>query len=574
MKFSKKHILLLILTLICVILQTGLDLTIPEYMAQITTLVQSEITDVDAVTNCGIKMLACGIGSAICAVVIIYCSAQLSAVLGREMRRIVFEKVIDFNNEEVEKFSISSLLTRTLQDVSSVQMAIILSLQTLIQAPLLFVWSVVKISDKSGQWTAITVGSIVILLVSLGVMMAITVPKFNKLQKLVDSVNRVTRENLNGIRVIRAYNAEKYQEDKFEAVNTDLFKTGLFADRIMTALNPILNGVLSGISLIVYWTGAFIIYEAAQPDKLPIFSDMMVYTSYALQVISSFIMMGGLLIMLPETFIHVKRIYEIMHTKVNMQNGDIAQNEPIETIEFKNVSFSYPEQKAEVLENVSFKINQGETVAIIGATGSGKSSLTNLLLRLYDVSDGEILINNRNIKQLETKSLRDKIGYVSQKAILFSGDIAQNVTYGQSYDADKMVRVLDIVQAGQFVYDLPERDHANVAQNGANYSGGQKQRLSIARAIYKNPEVLIFDDSFSALDYQTDAVLRKALDDNMPNVTKIIIAQRVGTIRDANKILVLENGKLVGVGSHHELMANCMTYKDIVLSQLTEEELS
>lgn len=573
LKITKRDVALIIICVVMVVFQVWMDLSIPAYMSDITTLIQTPNSEVSEITSVGIKMLSCSILSVIASVITIFASSKLSATVGKRLHTVVFNKVIDFNCEEIEKFSVSSLLTRTIRDVESIKHILVIGLQVCIKAPILFVWALLRIIDKAWQWSTITVCAVVIILGISAIATMLVVPRYKRIEELVDKASRITRESLNGIRVIRAYNAEKHQEESFKEVNDELLKHNLFAEHLLAIISPVLSCVLSAISLVVYWTGAFIIAAAADPEKLVIFSDMIVYSTYSLQVISAFMLIGGTLMSLPNVFVHINRIKEVMNAKINITTGNTVLSEPIATIEFKDVSFTYPEEKESALKNISFKINKGETVAIIGATGSGKSSLANLILRMYDVTEGEVLINDKNIKNLQLEDIKNKIGYVSQKAILFSGNIAENITYGRAEDLDKINAVLDIAQASDFVSELKEKEYANVAQNGSNYSGGQKQRLSIARALYKNPEVLIFDDSFSALDYKTDSKLRSDLDEKMKNTTKIIIAQRIGTIKKADKILVLDRGELIGMGTHESLLTDCPIYKEIALSQLTEEEL-
>ena len=574
LKFKKTDIFLLLFCIITIVFQVWMDLSLPDYMATVTKLIQTPNSDIREIGQNGIRMFGCAFLSMIAAVGTIYCSAKLSANIGWQLRRSIFRKVISFNNEEITKFSTASLITRTTHDVEHAQGILIMALQSMIKAPLMFICAITKISNQAWQWTAVTVGAVVIIVVVLGCAVAMAIPKFKIIQQLIDKTNKLIRENLNGLRVVRAYNAEKFQENKFETVNDELTSASMFAHRTMAIMAPLMTCIMSGISLIIYWTGAYLMDAAAMSDRLNIFSNMVVYSSYAMQVIMSFLMLTSLFVMLPRSLVHVKRIREVMKTTANMKNGKISSLNTIEKIEFKNVSFAYPDGDSNVIENISFDIKQGETVAIVGATASGKSSLAKLILRFYDTTSGQILFNGIDIKDLDMKVVRDKIGYISQKAILFSGDIEQNVAYGQkNINHDKLWNALVTAQAFDFVSKLDDKEHANVAQNGANFSGGQKQRISIARAIYKEPEILIFDDSFSALDYQTDKILRESLRERAKNATKIIVAQRIGTIKDADKIIVLENGQLVGCDKHKNLLENCEAYKEIALSQLSEEEL-
>jgi ATP-binding cassette subfamily B protein len=573
LKFKIREFLFLIVAFFCTAIQAWSELKIPEQMSLITTYIQTPDTAFSLIRNCGLTMLFYAFIALLSAIIVVYCSARVSAAVGRESRATVFKKVLSFNNEEVEKFSTSSLISRTVRDVGVMQMIIIMGLQSCVRAPIIFALSVNKVSAMSGNWTQIIVYVIVGLIVVLGSLVAIASPRFNKIQKAFDNISRVTRESLNGIRVVRAYNGEKYQTEKFENLNNEIYKHILFTDRIMSAINPILTSVMSGISLIAYWSGAYLLSTSSAHEKLPTFSNMIVFSSYAIQVLGAFLMMGGMLFMLPRAMVHIKRVVEVLKTKPKIQDGSIELSENIQSISFKNVGFTYPADERETLKNIHFHVNQGETVAIVGSTGCGKSSIVNLLLRLYDVSYGQILINGRDIKDFKMSSIRNKIGYISQKAVLFSGNITDNVTFGEKYDKDKMDSILSLSQSSKFVNKLSDKEFANVAQNGSNYSGGQKQRLSIARALYKNPDVLIFDDSFSALDFKTDLKLRAGLKEQLENVTKIIIAQRIGTIKDADKIIVIHDGRIAGTGTHNELLAQNEIYKSIVYSQMEEGQI-
>lgn len=566
------------LAFLFVLLQVWLNLTMPDYMSEITTLVQTEGSEMSAILTAGGKMLLCALGSLLSAVATTICAARISATFSADLREKIFNRVQSFSMEEIGHFSTASLITRSTNDVMQIQMLIILGLEILLRAPVTAVWAVLKISGKNWTWTAETIIAVVVLLTIVITCMVLALPKMKLMQTLTDSLNRVTRENLSGLSVIRAYNAEKYQEDKFEKANEDLKKNQLFANRVMTILNPGIQLVMSGLTLAIYWMGAYMIKDAAMPDKLPLFSDMIVFSQYAMQIVMSFMMLVMIFVLLPRASVSAKRINEVLDTEPVIKDGKVETADTEGEIEFRNVSFRYPDAEQAVLENITFTAHKGETVALIGATGCGKSTVVNLIPRFYDATEGEVLVDNVNVREYSQKALRNKIGYVSQKAVLFSGTVSSNVAYGDNgKDAateEDIRQAVHTAQADEFVEKSEDGYESYVAQGGSNFSGGQKQRLSIARAICRKPEIFIFDDSFSALDYKTDRILRKALETTCAAATKIIVAQRIGTIRGADKIIVLEDGKIAGCGTHDALMKNCEVYKQIAYSQLSKEELA
>lgn len=568
-----------------IVAQVWLDLKMPDYMSEITVLVQTQGSAMNDVLFAGGKMLACALGSLISAMAVSISAARVATDFGAELRKAMFSKVQQFSMEEIGKFSTPSLITRSINDIQQVQMLIVFGLQALIKAPIMATWAITKIAGKNAQWTFTTAVAVVILLCVVSVCMVIVLPKFKKLQRLTDDLNRVTRENLSGIRVVHAYNAEKYQEEKFEAVNKELTATHLFTGKAMAFMMPAISLIMNGLTLSIYWLGAIMINEARMPDKITLFSDMIVFTQYAMQVVMSFMMLVMIFIILPRASVSAKRILEVLDTKLSITDGcgqdsDKALSKEGEqgTVEFRNVSFKYPDAEDYVLENITFKANKGETVAFIGATGCGKSTTINMIPRFYDATEGEVLVDGINVKEYRQKELRDKIGYVSQKAILFSGTVSDNIAYGdngkEAADLADVAAAAKTAQAAEFIEEKPEQYEAYVAQGGTNFSGGQKQRMSIARAICRKPEIFIFDDSFSALDYKTDRILRNQLREDCKDATKLIVAQRIGTIRDADQIIVLEDGRIVGKGKHEELMKDCETYRQIAYSQLSKEELA
>ena len=571
---EKKDRCFILIALVFIVAQVWLDLKLPDYMSEITVLVETP-----DILIAGGKMLACAFGSLVSGISVAVLAAKSGIDFAATIREKLFHKVQDFSMEEIGKFSTASLITRTTNDVSQIQILIVMGLQAIAKAPIMAVWAILKIYNKSWQWTASTGVALVILLLIVITCIVLASPKFKKMQVLTDNLNRVTRENLTGLNVIRAYNAEEYQEEKFEKANNELTSANMFANRTMAFLMPGIQGVMNGLTLAIYWIGAILINNAAMNKKLTLFSDMVVFSSYAMQVIMAFIMLVMIFMIWPRASVAANRITEVLDTDITIKDGSLeGDTKEKGTVEFKNVSFAYPDAAANVVENISFKANKGETIAFIGATGCGKSTVINLIPRFYDVTDGEVLVDGINVKDYKQNELRNKIGYVSQKAILFSGDVESNVAYGDNgkKDAtpDEVKEAVKIACADDFVENLKDKYHGYVAQGGDNFSGGQKQRLSIARAIAKKAEILIFDDSFSALDYKTDRKLRTALKKQCSDTTKIIVAQRIGTIRDADLIIVLDGGKIAGKGTHSELMESCEEYRQIAYSQLSKEELA
>lgn len=575
---TKKEILFMFIAILLIVLQVWLDLKIPDYMSEITKLVQTEGSKIEDIIFNGGIMLLCSLGSLLSAFIIGYLAAYTGTSFEKNLRRKVFTKVGSFSMEEIKAFSTSSLITRNTNDITQIKMFLIMGIQMLAKAPIMAIMAIMKIAGKEWNFSLITIiGVIIIMLLNL-VIILIAIPKFKKIQKLTDNLNEITRENLKGIRVVRAYNAENYSLKKFSKANNDLTSTHLFTGKLMALMMPSMTAVMNGLSLAIYLVGASMINDAMGLDKLTIFSDMVVFTSYAIQVIMSFIMLTVLFIIYPRASVSMKRINEVLDTKPKIKYGSINKTDVEQGIvEFKNVSFKYPDAESYILENISFKANQGETIAIIGSTGSGKSTLVNLIPRFYDVTEGSILIDGVNIKDMEESYLNDKLGYISQKAVLFKGTIKDNITLGTKNN--KKIKkdldvALDIAKASEFVNKLPKQMNSNIAQSGTNISGGQKQRLSIARAIARKPEIYIFDDAFSALDYKTDYELRASLNKYTKEATKFIVSSRIGTIKDADQIIVLEEGKMVGIGKHKELLKTCKVYKEIAESQLTKEEIN
>ena len=559
--------------------QVWLDLRLPEYMSEITVLVQTEGSAMGDILHAGGLMLLCALGSMVLAIATGFLTAVVSASLTRNLQSALYHKVLSFGSEEMGRFSTASLITRTTNDITQVQMVLSMGLQMLVKAPVTAVLAILKIQEKgSPQWTLLTASAVILLLVVLGLQMVYVLPKFKKVQKLTDNLNRIMRENLTGLRVVRAYNAENYQEGKFTGANDALTDNNLKAGRATSLMSPFMSLVMNGVSLGIYWIGAYIIEAAGMGDKLTIFSNMVVFSSYAMQVIMSFLMLSIIFVMYPRAQVSAQRIREVLDTAPTMQNGTEARGDGTEgEVVFDHVSFRYPGGDGYVLEDISFTAHKGETVAFIGATGSGKSSLINLIPRLYDVSEGSVKVDGVDVRDYDREALRNKLGYVSQKAVLFAGDIRGNITLGENgkgpEDGETVDKALSIAQASEFVDNLLDGVNAPVAQGGANFSGGQKQRLSIARAVARKPEIYIFDDSFSALDYKTDRVLRERLKTETAGVTTLIVAQRIGTIMDADRIVVLDDGKAVGIGRHKELLKTCPVYQEIAASQLSKEEL-
>ena len=579
-KFTKTEWLLSCAALAFIILQVWMDLTLPDYMSEITTLVQTEGSAMGEILAAGGKMLGCALlsfGASVCTVI---CAARIASNFSSNLRSLLFNQVQSFTLAEVGKFSTASLITRSTNDVMQVQMLIVMGLQALLKAPITAVWAIAKISGKSWQWTFSTGVAVAVLMVIVLTCVAIAMPKFRKLQVLTDDLNRITRENLTGLSVIRAYNAEAYQEKKFEEANASLTGAQLFANRTLAFLMPGIQLVMNGLALAVYWIGAFLIQNAALENKLPIFSDMIVFSQYAMQVVMSFMMLVIILILFPRAAVAARRINEVLDTAPSIQDGTVTETDPEQAgeVEFRDVSFRYPDAEGDVLHHISFTARKGETVAFIGSTGCGKSTVINLIPRFYDATEGQVLVDGVDVRQYDQKALRNKIGYISQKAVLFSGTVKSNVAYGDNgrpgFLDEDIVEAVYTAEASEFVEKMVGTYDAHIAQGGSNLSGGQKQRISIARAVCRHPEILIFDDSFSALDYKTDRKVRENLKKECGNATRLIVAQRIGTIRDADQIIVLHDGAIAGKGTHEELMKNCGVYQQIALSQLSKEELS
>ena len=578
-ELNKKDLFFAFISFILIIVQVWLELKMPDYMSEITVLVQSEDSTLNDILIQGLYMLGCAFGSLISAVIVGYFSSMIAADFSLDLRKQIFRRVEDFGTEEIKKFSTSSLITRTTNDVTQVEMLIAMGLQMLIKAPIMAVWAISKIVNKSIEWSLLTGGCVVVLLFTIGLLMIIVMPRFQIVQKLIDKINGVTRENLTGIRVIRAFNAENYQKKRFEDVNNELTKTQLFNQRCFAILNPVMNIVMQFLTLGIYFIGAHLIAAAGMVQKITLFSNMVVFSSYGMQVIMSFLMLAMIFMMWPRAQVSARRINEIFDQDISIKDGTFLGNDTKEvgTIEFKNVSFKYPDADDYLLKNISFKANKGDVVAFIGSTGSGKSTLINLIPRFYDATDGEVLVDGVDVKEYKQESLRNKISYVPQKATLFHGTVSSNVSFGDNgkgkINTKKIEEAVRVAQAEEFVSKMDKTYDAAIAQGGTNVSGGQKQRLSIARAVARDPEIYIFDDSFSALDYKTDYILRKELKNYTKDATSLIVAQRIGTIMNADKILVLDNGKCVGMGTHKELLKTCDVYKQIALSQLSKEEL-
>ena len=571
--------------LLCLILVAGqvwFDLTMPDYMSDITKLIVTPGSPMTEIWIAGAKMLSCALGSAALAVIVGYFASRLASNFSYTVREKVFYHVTDFGAREMKKFSTASLITRTTNDITQIQMLVAMGLQVMIRAPIMAVWAVLKIVGKSWELSLLTAGAVLLIMIVILVLMKLVLPKFRIIQTQIDEVNRVTRENLNGLRIVRAFNAEKYQEDKFEAANRNLMETQLYTSRKMAILMPFISMIMSGLSLGIYWLGASLVNQvaitgpAAVAERVNIFSEVVVFSSYAIYVVMSFMMLVVIFMMWPRAQVSAARIEEVLATVPQVREGQGAEGTEKGSIEFRHVSFRYADASEDCLQNISFSANPGETMAIVGPTGSSKTSLVSLAARLYDATEGEILLDGQDIRSYTFDQLYEKIGYISQKAVLFSGTVEENLSFGESgqkISEEVQKEALDIAQATEFVDNMPDKLQANIAQGGTNLSGGQKQRLTIARAIARKPEILIFDDSFSALDYRTDAALRKRLATDLKGTTCLIVAQRIGTVKNADRIIVLDEGRMAGIGTHEELMKNCPVYQEIALSQLSQTEL-
>jgi len=574
-----KEWLMALFSLIFVMVQVWLDLKSPDYMSEITMLVQTPGSAMSDIWLAGGKMLLCTLGSLASAVIVGYFAARIAAAFSKRLRSLLFNKVESFSMEEINRFSTDSLITRSTNDITQIQTLITMGLMLIIKAPIMAVWAITKIAGKGFEWSLATGTAVAILVVMIGIIMIFVIPKFKKMQSLTDNMNRVTRENLTGLRVVRAYNAENYQEKKFEEANEELTGTQLYTSRATAIMMPVMNMIMSGLSLSIYWIGAYLIHAAQMADKLTLFSNMVVFSSYAMQVVMSFLMLVMIFIMLPRASVSAKRINEVLDTEPTILDGSHTNGVPglKGEVTFQHVGFKYPDAADYVLEDVNFTVKQGETIAFIGSTGSGKSTLINLVPRFFDATEGEILIDGVNIKEYTQEALHNKIGYVPQKAVLFKGSVSSNVAYGDNggngFSEHEIKKAVAIAQGTDFVERMEGGYEADIAQGGTNVSGGQKQRLAIARAVCRKPEIYIFDDSFSALDYKTDRILRNVLKKETAGVTSMIVAQRIGTIMDADQIIVLDEGRVVGKGKHKDLLQDCEVYRQIAMSQLSEEEL-
>ena len=577
--FTKKEWILALICLVLVVTQVWLELKMPDYMSEITKLVQTEGRQMKDILVNGGYMLTCALGSLVAAVITGYITSRISSNFSKTIRKKLFNKVEDLAMQEVKQFSTSSLITRTTNDITQIEMLIAMGLQLLIKAPITAIWAITKILNKSWQWSAITAVAVAVLMATIATLMVIVLPRFKKVQKLIDKLNGVTRENLTGIRVVRAFNAEQYQEEKFDKANNNLTNQQLFNQKVFAVMQPMMYIIMYMVTLSIYYVGAYLIKDVGMAEKISLFGDMVVFSSYAMQVIMSFLMLAMIFMMLPRAQVSANRINEVLDTEISIKDGKIntKTNNEVGTVEFKNVSFKYPDADEYLLKDISFKANKGDTVAFIGSTGSGKSTLINLIPRFYDATEGEVLVDGINVKNYTQEFLHDKIGYVPQKAVMFNGTVKSNISYGDNGKEkptnEQIKKAIEVAQGTEFVEKMDGQYDAHMAQGGTNVSGGQKQRLSIARAIARNPEIYIFDDSFSALDYKTDSVLRKELKKYTSDATSLIVAQRIGTIMNADQIVVLDNGVIVGKGTHKELLKTCEVYKQIALSQLSKEEL-
>lgn len=577
--FDKKSWLYVALNALVIAFQVFLELKMPDYMAEITTLVQTEGSALGSILTAGAKMLTCALGSLVMAVLLHVIAAKVASDYSFRVRTKLYDKVSSFSLEQMNRFSSASLITRSTNDITQVQNVIVFGMMALIKAPIMSVWAISKISGKHIEWTLTTIISVLIVCTVLIICYFFALPKFKRIQGLTDNINRITRENLTGLRVIRAYNAEDYQEAKFEKANDEITRNNLSAHRVMSLMGPTMMIVMNGMSVVIYFLGAFIINAAVGMERVEIFSEMIVFSQYAIHVIMSFMVLNMIFIMAPRAVVAAKRINEVIDTEPTIFDGekDGSDSTVKGEIEFRNVSFMYPDASDYVLKDISFKAEKGQTIAIIGSTGCGKSTLINLIPRFYDATKGQVLVDGIDVKDYNLEALHNKIGYVPQKALLFSGTVNTNVAFGsngkENYTEDDVKRAVKIAQASEFVEKMPYDYNSDITQGGTNVSGGQRQRLCIARAICRNPEILIFDDSFSALDYKTDRVLRNTLKQETAGTTNIIVAQRIGTIKDADLIIVLNEGEIAGMGKHKDLLETCSVYKEIALSQLSQEEL-
>lgn len=578
-KMRRKEWLMAGLCALLVLGQIYFDLRLPDYMSNLTVLIKTPGSTMADIWETGLEMLGCTLASAAMAVICGYLSSQTAAGFSYTIRENVFNQVADFGQHEMQQFSVPSLINRTTNDITQIQMLVAMGLQIMIKSPVMAVWAVIKIINKSWTLSVITAGFVVALLAIMAIVIVVILPRVRRVQKLTDNINRVSRENLTGINVVHAYNAEEYQAEKFERANDTLMKTQLFNQRAMALLMPVVSFAMNALALIIYWVGAYIVNNVPVTDmaaRITTFGDVVVFGTYATYVIMSIMMMVMIIMMLPAAQVSADRINEVLDADISLREGERTESTEQGTVEFRDVSFHYPSSDKDVLEHISFRVNKGETIAFIGATGSGKTTLISLAARFYDATSGQVLVDGRDVREYSFDALYDRIGYVTQKAVLFAGDIRENVLFGESgaeQTDENVKKALDLAQATEFVERLPEGIHAPIAQGGTNVSGGQKQRLSIARALARDPEILIFDDSFSALDYKTDAALRKGLAEKLQGTTCMIVAQRIGTIRHADKIVVLDEGKAVGIGTHEELLQNCPVYREIAMSQLSAEEL-
>ena len=574
--FNKKDVFMIICCAFLIVFQVYLDLKLPDYMSKITILIQSGTDSINDILIQGLHMVLCAFGSFLSACVVGFLVANVGASFSRNTRKKIFEKVESFGLSEINKFSTSSLITRTTNDVTQVETLLVIGLQMIIKSPIMAIWAITKILGKSLELSALTGVCVAVLLFTVGILMVVVIPRFEIVQRLIDKLNCVTRENFSGIRVIRAFNAEEFQKNRFEDVNNELTKTQMFNQRCFAVLNPVINLCMHFLSLGIYFIGAFLLQKLNLIDKINFFSNMVVFTSYGIQVLSSFLMLAMIFMVYPRAKVSAKRINEVLDEEISLVDGKIDDVRDEGTVEFKNVSFQYPDADECLLENISFKANKGETIAFIGSTGSGKSTLINLIPRFYDVTGGKILVDGVDVRNYKQSVLHNKIGYVSQKAVMFTGTVESNVNYGdsgKSISEEQIIKAIDVAQGTDFVSKMEDGYTSHIARGGTNVSGGQKQRLSIARAVAKDPEIYIFDDTFSALDYKTDLTLRQELRKYTKDATCLIVAQRIGTIINADKIIVLDKGKCVGMGTHKELLKKCEVYKEIALSQLSEEEL-